>query len=58
MREPVLTCPYCETVMVTCYEPRAEEASWYECPICGHRVEPHGLRSLDDDMPSQLHLHQ
>lgn len=55
MREAALTCPYCECVMVTCHEPRAEEASWYECPICGHRVEPHGLRSLDDEMPSQLH---
>jgi transcription elongation factor Elf1 len=55
MRELVLTCPYCETVMVRCREARAEEASWYECPICGHRVDPSGLRSLDDEMPSQLH---
>jgi len=51
MRKPVLTCPYCETVMETYFEPRAQEASWYECPICGHRVEPEGLRSLDDEMP-------
>jgi len=53
MREQQLCCPYCETVMELRFEPRAREASWYECPICGHRVEPEGLRSLDDEMPAR-----
>jgi C4-type Zn-finger protein len=53
MHENRLTCPHCETVMVMRFEPREEEASWWECPICGHRVELHGFRSLDDDMSWQ-----
>jgi hypothetical protein len=37
-------------------EHRCEEASWYECPVCGHRVEHDGsFRSLDDEMPSPLY---
>lgn len=56
MRETVLTCRYCECVMAEHNELRCEEASWYECPICGHRVEHDGsFRSLDDEMPSELH---
>lgn len=48
-----LTCPHCEIVMIIRHEPREEEASWRECPICRHRVELHRFRSLDEEMRSR-----
>lgn len=42
-------CPNCETVMILRYEPTEVEGSWYECPICGHRMDNEEFRTFRDE---------
>ncbi len=47
MREKVHGCPNCDTAMVLHYDPDEADGKWYECSICGHRVDVEGFRSIE-----------
>lgn len=33
--------------MVLHYDPDEADGKWYECSICGHRVDVEGFRSIE-----------